>query len=115
MGALSKREMTIEADILNPLAMTMGAQLSGVLKQKVLSSLTNETEHRQRSLAMFEESDYMGAERTAHPQIPPASIRVQSVKTRSLKGFDLAVDKVKQKEDELIQKKHARMRESENY
>jgi hypothetical protein len=32
MGALSKREMTIEADILNPLAMTMGSQLCGVLK-----------------------------------------------------------------------------------
>ena len=58
--------MTIEADILNPLAMTMGSQLCGVLKQKVLSSLTNEVEQRQRSLAMFEEGGFFGAERTAH-------------------------------------------------
>lgn len=32
MGALSKREMTLEADILNPLAMTMGATLSNAVK-----------------------------------------------------------------------------------
>jgi hypothetical protein len=40
---------------------------------------------------------------------------VKSVKTRSLKGFDLAVEKVKSKEAELMEKKRVRMQENDNY
>lgn len=49
---------------------------------------------------MFEEPEWghCGAERTAHPEIPPASIRIQSVKTRSLKGLNVAVEAVKEQE-----------------
>ena len=74
----------------------MGASLGSVVKHKVLSALTDETEQRKQMMQMFEEPEWgqMNAERTAHKQIAPASIRIQSVKTRSLKGFDLACETV---------------------
>ena len=51
---------------------------------------------RKVSMAMFEEPEWdnNAAERTQHKQIPPASIRIHSVKTRSLKGIDEAVQQI---------------------
>jgi len=69
--------------------------------------LTDDTEQRKQMMSMFEEPDYgaMNAERTAHRQIAPASIRIQSVKTRSLKGFPGACEAVQMKEKELVDRK----------
>ena len=44
MGALSRSEMMAEADILNPLAQTMGSSMSKILKHNILSNLVDETE-----------------------------------------------------------------------
>jgi hypothetical protein len=44
MGALSRSEMMAEADILNPLAQTMGSSMNKILKHKILSNLVDETE-----------------------------------------------------------------------
>ena len=94
MGVLSKEQMMKEADVLNPLAQTMGARLREAVEDKIKSNLVDETELRKQQMAMFEEPDHglNGAERTAHKQIAPASIRIQSVKTRSLKGLQGSVD-----------------------
>jgi len=56
---------------------------------------------------MFEEPEWghMSAERTAHKQIPPASIRIQSVKTRTMKNLQGSIDLVKAQESNLISKK----------
>ena len=104
MGVLTRSEMMAEADILNPLAQSMGASLSSVVKHKILSHLVDDTEQRKISMGMFEEPGwgYMGSERTAHRQIAPASIRIQSVKTRTLKEFQHATEQVHQRESELI-------------
>jgi hypothetical protein len=78
MGALSRSEMMAEADLLNPLASTMGQSLSSVIKQKLLYNLVDPIEQRKLSMAMFEEPEWghMNAERTAHKEIAPASIRI---------------------------------------
>lgn len=67
-------------------------------------------------MAMFEETDFLGSEqRTAHKQIAPASIRIQSVKTRTLKGLDSAVDAINKKESALIRAKQERMMNDPNH
>lgn len=75
MGALTRSEQLAEADLLNPLAKTMGASLSNVVRHKILSNLVDETEQRKQMMAMFESDDW-GSERTAHKQIAPASMRI---------------------------------------
>ena len=73
----------------------------------ILSNLINDTEQRKEAMAMFEEPEWghMSAERTAHTQIPPASIRIQSVKTRGLKNLPEAVKQIEEKDAYLIQRK----------
>ena len=114
MGALSRSEQMAEADLLNPLAKTMGASLCNVVKHKILSNLVDETEQRKISMAMFEDNEW-GSERTAHRQIPPASIRIQSVKTRGLKHYQAKVDEVNRHESELIARKQKRMMDEQGY
>lgn len=96
MGALSRSEQMQDASYLNPLASTMGSKLNQVIKQKLLYNLIDPVECRKNSMAMFEEPDWcdMLAERTAHKEIPPASIRIQSVKTRGLRNLNVAVDAI---------------------
>ena len=50
--------------------------MSKILRHKILSNLVDETEQRKISMAMFDDGAYLNAERTAHKQIPPASIRI---------------------------------------
>jgi hypothetical protein len=114
MGALSRSEQMAEADLLNPLAKTMGTTLCNVVKHKILSNLVDETEQRKVSMAMFEDNEW-GSERTAHRQIPPASIRIQSVKTRGLKNFQSRKDDVNRQESALIERKQRRLMEEQSY
>lgn len=44
-------------------------------------------------------------ERTQIKEIPPASIRIQSVKTKKLNGFEKRVEEIQAMEAELIQRK----------
>ena len=90
--------------------------MSKILKHKILSNLVDETEQRKVSMAMFEEDDKFGnIERSQHNQIPPASIRIQSVKTRNLTKLPAAIEMVNRRESELIAKKNARLMEDNTY
>lgn len=60
-------------------------------------------------MALFDESDVMPAQRTQIKDIPPASIRIQSVKTRSLKGFEARVDEIRENEAKYIAQKQAKL------
>jgi hypothetical protein len=66
-------------------------------------------------MAMFEDQEYDIPERSQHKQIPPASIRIQSVKTRNLKGLPAAIESVNRRESELIASKNARLMEDNQY
>jgi len=44
MGALSRSEQMAEADLLNPLASTMGSSINQVLRHKLLYNLVDTTE-----------------------------------------------------------------------
>lgn len=44
MGALTRSEQMAEADLLNPLASSMGSQLNQVIRQKLLHSLIDDSE-----------------------------------------------------------------------
>jgi hypothetical protein len=46
MGALSRSEQMAEADLLNPLASTMGHSLRKAIKQKLLYNLVDPNEQR---------------------------------------------------------------------
>lgn len=57
MGALSRSEQLAEADLLNPLASTMGTSLNQAIKQKLLYDLVDPNEQRKVSMSMFEDTD----------------------------------------------------------
>ena len=115
MGALSKSEQIADAALLNPMANSMGARMNQILKQKLLFNLVDPQETRKHAMAMFDESDVMPPQRTQIKEIPPASIRIQSVKTRSLKGFDSRVEEIRENEAKLIARKQAKLEENHSY
>lgn len=78
MGMLSKRELDAENLMLNPLSKRMGTTINKMIRQKVQSFLVNEEETNQWHKEMFEEEEYMPAERSMHKSIPPANIRIQN-------------------------------------
>lgn len=61
MGALSRSEQMAEADLLNPLASTMGQSLRSVIKQKLLYTLIDTNEQSKLSRQMFEATEYEDA------------------------------------------------------
>lgn len=52
--------------------------MSKLVQHKVLSSLVNEEETRQYYRKMFEEEEWIPAERSLHTAIPPADVRIQN-------------------------------------
>ena len=93
----------------------MGARMSQILKHKLLFNLVDPQETRKHAMAMFDESDMMPAQRTQIKEIPPASIRIQSVNTRSLKGFEARVDEIRENEARFIAQKQAKLEEDHTY
>ena len=66
-------------------------------------------------MAMFykgEDESLPMNERTQIKEIPPASIRIQSVKTKKLKGFEKRVEEIRETEAQLIQRKQQRLQEN---
>jgi|LauGreDrversion4_2_1035121.scaffolds.fasta_scaffold111947_3 hypothetical protein len=61
MGALSRSEQMAEADLLNPLASSMGQSLRGAIKQKLLYTLIDTNEQSKLSRQMFEATEYEDA------------------------------------------------------
>lgn len=83
MGLLSKREQETEALLLNPNIGKMARAFHKGIRQKVLSSLVNEEDVAEHYKQMFEpETEYMNPERSKHPDIPPASVRIRNFKRK---------------------------------
>lgn len=65
--------------LLNPMARSMSASMTKMIKHKVLSHLVNEDETREYYKKMFEEDEEgwpTAEERTLHKAIPPANVRI---------------------------------------
>jgi len=54
----------------------MAASMKQIIQTKVLSSLVNDENIRENYKQMFEESEWLPAERTLHTAIPPANVRI---------------------------------------
>jgi hypothetical protein len=54
---------------------------------------------------MFEESTWIPSERTIHPAIPPANVRIKNFKSKEISGFEKNIKEIeKQKEESFNQK-----------
>lgn len=115
MGLLSKRDQEKEQALLNPMARSMSASMTKMIKHKVLSHLVNEDETRENHKKMFyvegmdEDEDpdgfFMRPERSLHTSIPPANVRIQNFTRKSLKDYEKIVSEVQAKDKELYQQK----------
>lgn len=77
MGMLSKQEIDKEQSLMNPMARSLSASMTKMIKHKVLSSLVNEEETREYYKQMYEEDlPWYPAERSLHTAIPPANVRI---------------------------------------
>lgn len=55
---------------------SMAASMKQIIQTKVLSALVNDENIRENYKQMFEESEWLPAERTLHTAIPPANVRI---------------------------------------
>ena len=85
MGLLDARDKQKEEALLNPMARSLSASMTRMVKTKVLSALVNEQEAGDYRKKMFQEVTgeidgvefSVPAERTTHTSIPPAHVRIQ--------------------------------------
>jgi len=78
MGMLTAREQEKEMSLLNPMSKSLSSSMTKLVKHKVLSSLVNEDETRDYYKQMYEEEEWLPAERTMHTAIPPPNVRIQN-------------------------------------
>lgn len=96
VSLITQQELDKEFEGLNSVHKTLSSHMRQIVSHKVKSSLINEEERMNNYKAMFVNAHEDGvAPRTAHPGIPSASIRIKNFATRSLKGLDEAVGKIK--------------------
>ena len=92
---------------MNPMSNGMARGMREVIKQKVWSALCNEESVSADNKKMFDDTEYE-AQRTAHPSIQPADVRIQNYQVKSFgKKFQQAVQSVKQRDAQLMEYKKA--------
>ena len=93
--------------LLNPMARSLSASMTKMIKHKVLSHLVNEDETREYYKQMFEEDEegWVPAERTLHKAIPPADVRIQNFKRKDFKDYERVVSEVKRRDDKMYNDK----------
>lgn len=60
---------------------------------------------------MFEESTWIPSERTIHPAIPPANVRIKNFKSKEISGFEKNIKEIEKQKDESFNQKQLRMSE----
>lgn len=117
MGALSEAEQNQEAEFLNPMTNQLANSMKQIIRHKVHSALCNEESVEIFNKAMYEGKiaqydadleenvlvdDPSQAQRTHHPEIQPAAIRIQTYKHKQFgQKYKDAVDEIKRKDHQL--------------
>lgn len=107
MGMLTKQEKENDARLLNPTQRSLERTMHKCIRHKVLSALVSEEETAAYRKQMFVESEYIPAEteRTAHKDIPPASVRIRNFKCKEMPLLDAAVKEIKARDTANYMKK----------
>lgn len=90
------------------MARTLSASMTKLIRHKVLSSLVNEAETADYYRQMFEEAEWIPAERSLHTAIPPANVRIQNFSRKSFRDYDKIVDEVKARDAKMFEEKLSR-------